>query len=170
MSYECDICSGVVPSRESGFAFARNRVLASPGYWEYVFRNAAMSRPFTEEAMGLAVRQLLMSERDYVICGSCKDMLGRDADKAKDYRIDPWFTTPQAMNHSVPDRAQAKEQLQATLITIGTVYERKCGKWPSFVSRDEFEEMAARWVRPKPLKWWQDLWLYASSLAWMSDR
>jgi hypothetical protein len=140
-----------MPSKESGFAFERNRVLASPSYWDHFFRNATdplMNRVFTEDATGLAVQQLLMSDTGYLICASCKEMLQRDSDKAKEYRLDPWFTSMQASNFKATDRAQAKEQLQATLITIGTVYERKTGKWPSFVSRDEFDARARRWASP----------------------
>jgi hypothetical protein len=149
MSYKCDICSAIMPSKESGFAFDRNRVLASPSYWDHFFRNAAdplMSRVFTEDATGLAVQQLVMSDTGYIICASCKDMLQRDPDKAKEYRLEPWFTSCTASNFKATDRAQAKEQLQATLITIGTIYERKTGKWPSFVARDEFDARARRWA------------------------
>lgn len=149
MSYKCDICSAIMPGKESGFAFDRNRVLASPSYWDYFFRDAAnplMSMVFTEDATGLAVQQMVMSDTGYIICSNCKDMLQRDPDKAKEYRLDPWFTPMHADNFKATDRAQAKEQLQATLITIGTVYERKTGKWPSFVARDEFEARARRWA------------------------
>jgi hypothetical protein len=141
----------MMTSKESGFVFDRNRVLASPNYWDYFFRDATdplMSLVFTEEATGLAVQQLLMSDTGYIICDSCKVMLQRDADKAKEYRIEPWFTSMQARDFKATDRAQAKEQLQATLITIGTVYERKSGKWPSFVARDEFDARAKRWAGP----------------------
>jgi hypothetical protein len=151
MSYKCDICSTMMASKESGFVFDRNRVLSSPGYWDYVFRDATdpfMSRMFTEDATGLAVQQLLMSDTGYIICSSCKEMLQRDTDKAKEYRIEPWFTSMQVKDFKATDRAQAKEQLQATLITIGTVYERKSGKWPSFVARDEFDARAKRWASP----------------------
>jgi hypothetical protein len=148
-SYKCDICSAVMPSKESGFQFDRNRVLASPSYWEHFFRVAKdpiMSQIFTEDAKGAAIRSLLKSDTGYVICASCKDMLQKDPEKAREYRLDPWFSSMQARDFQAADRAQAKESLQAVLITIGTVYERTTGKWPSFVSMDEFEARARRWA------------------------
>jgi acyl carrier protein len=148
-SYNCDICSETMANKESGFAFERNRVLASPSYWDYFFRDVTdpfNGRVFTEDATGSAVQQLLYDESGYVICSSCKDMLRRDSDKAKEYRLEPWFTSMQARDFKAKDRAQAKELLQAALITIGTVYEHKSGKWPSFVARDEFEARARRWA------------------------
>jgi hypothetical protein len=138
-----------MPGKESGFEFDRNRILASPSYWDHVFRDAAdslMSRVFTEDATGLTVKQLLFSDTGYIICTNCKEMLQGDLDKAKEYRLEPWFTSMHARNFKVTDRAQAKELLQATLITIGTVYERKTGKWPNFVARDEFEARARQWA------------------------
>jgi hypothetical protein len=73
MTYKCDICPASMPSKSDGTFFDQNRVLTSPGYWEYLYTEAPL--PLDEKGIGLTAAFLCKDTSGFTVCERCKNML-----------------------------------------------------------------------------------------------
>jgi hypothetical protein len=141
--YRCDICSEELADQQAGTAYARERILSSPGYWEHFLRDSTdpfYAEIFTDRATALAVQQMITSHSGFLVCAKCNRMLSDDQQKVADYRLEKWYSVLQSPS------AKGKAGLEAVLIIVGTVYERLSGKWPAWIDAKDKSTRDKQWV------------------------
>jgi rRNA maturation protein Nop10 len=142
--YKCDICSKGLTNQQAGTSYPRERILGSPGYWEYALRlSADHPTVFTDDATAMAVQQLITSRSGYTVCAECNRMLNDDQRRVADYRLEKWYGVMQSPS------AKGKAGLEAVLIIVGTVFERLSGKWPAWVSAEDKSTRDKQWDKEK---------------------
>jgi hypothetical protein len=119
MNYKCDICSYLMPSKESGTFFDQNRVSTSPGYWEYMIQGA--SSTISEDTIGMYAQMCSLSRSGFVVCNNCKTMLNNDFIKYTDLGLERYI-------ESIPS---GNVEPYAILVVAGTIFKKHHGKWPA---------------------------------------
>jgi len=120
VSYKCDMCNTVMPSKASGTFFDQNRVLTSPGYWEQLFLKKH-GTPITEDALGNFAQASIQDNSGYTVCSKCKEILNNDLIKFKEFDLDNYIK-------SIPS---GKVEAHAVVRVGGTIWKKIYGKWPS---------------------------------------
>ncbi|MEZ5987647.1 MAG: CFI-box-CTERM domain-containing protein [Planctomycetota bacterium] len=118
--YKCDICSHLMPSKESGTHFDQNRVLTSPGYWEHLF-----GKPdFDGGMLGGFLGMLCRDPTGFTVCSGCKNMLLNDTALTSRYGLSQYLKSiPSGMVDS-----------HAAGMVAGTVWKERSGSWPETIA------------------------------------
>ncbi len=126
MAYQCEICPDVFSNKEQGYFFDQNRVLTSPGYWQYLFTTKAS---FFEVSMLNSYLDMLCKDTSgFTICNKCKTMLEADATFAQELGITEYVKT----------LSDGKVDRNAAAIVFGSVWRKMHGTWPSTIKVNGF--------------------------------
>ena len=126
MSIQCDICPNIIFVEEQETFYEQNRVVTSPGYWEYQFTTKSSS--FEENMLHQYLEMLSKDSSGFTVCNNCKTMLENDTNFAQELGV---------QNHvrSLPD---GKVDLNSAGIVLGSVWKKMKGSWPSSIKVKNF--------------------------------
>jgi hypothetical protein len=139
MSYQCDICPDVFQTREDGTFYDQNRVLTSPGYWDYQFTTKSTS--FEENMLNQFLDMLSKDSSGFNVCNNCKSMLEKDIEIAVELGIEKYIK-------SIHD---GKVDINSAGIVLGSVWKKKHGTWPSSIKITGFDTSKKHVEMPKEI-------------------
>jgi len=119
MSYKCDICSTVMPSKEAGTYFDQNRVSTSPGYWEYLIHSVSGSMDM--ERIGMYVQMCTFMKGGFVVCNKCREMINNDSVNFRDFGLEKYI-------RSIPS---GDVDVSAIKVVSETIFKKSKGILPS---------------------------------------
>lgn len=146
IAYNCDICSTTMSSKASGNFLDQNRVLTSPGYWEYICTRTLSG--LNENTLGQFLSGISKDTTGFIVCDVCRNMLRQDGQKATEYGLRGYVS-------SLPS---GQIDTRSICMVAGTVWKRIRGEWPSTIPIEEEGYRALiikRDAYKQQRKWWQ---------------